>query len=146
MTQEGAAKDYPHAYLCIPDSTVGYRYDGSKKAWVAAVFDTRSKKYVFRELHEGEKRREASSRWAMFDFNEDQQTAIIECPGSPARDILFTSCVNMLSHFVLDENTLRFQYYEMGDFTRAQETDKNGSINDDLTATPFLAIGRCSPL
>ena len=136
-TGRGQSRD---AWLCIAEHAIGFKYNKARKDWHAAIFDISNEKYVIRHQRAGDFDAETSD--ILKQPNDEMWS--VETVGSPPAatcgyfnraNRLF--CEGILSEFIFNRQTLRFQYYYKGEFL----WPPNEARNPD---TPSIAIGRCT--
>lgn len=120
------------SYLCVADNSTGFKYDENSKTWISVPFKTDSKYLVNK-----------SKKLGSWVIKETGGGTFIQCEKG-FNDWGFLRCSGMSFNgdFTMNNETLRFQYvYPFGYVVRAyNEDNKEGSI------TPFMEIGKCSPL
>lgn len=129
------------AWLCITEQETGFKYNTARKDWHTAIF-AGTDKYVIRYQRVGDL--DAQAVGILKKPNDEMWS--VETVGSPPAetcgyfneaDRLF--CEGILSEFIFDRKTLRFQYYYKGEFLWPPKEARNPD-------TPLIAIGRCTAL
>lgn len=123
----------PQPWLCVPDQAVGFAFEPSSKSWAQRRFRVSDDKYLIR----GSERTNAfggKARWEISKFGN--QEPLFLCYTDPSFPLL--DCSQYNNTFILNKNTMRFQYYFSGSYLRGFD-----KADED---TPYIEIGKCSPL
>jgi hypothetical protein len=123
------------AYLCVTDGIAGFGYSQQTKQWVATTFPPSGRKYIFRRAKEGQKSLGIEYKWGLFLFGSDDPEPLticqkdfdfdrINCPGSPS--------------FSFNRKNLRYQNVSSIGYVTP--------LGGDGANTPYMEIGKCSPL
>jgi hypothetical protein len=109
------------SYLCMPDEASGFRFNPYQKSWEPVIFKVAQEKILLKKSDRG---------WEWVKFGHKYGSLCKEMDKSLQCDIY-------VGEVLLNRNTLRYiETYMIGYV--------NGSDNNDNT--PFIAIGRCTPL
>ena len=143
----------PSAYLCHPESSVGYRYDETDKKWYATTFLT-SEKYILRALDlEGRDKKIESMvksdhwkpTWGFFIYKnlptEQSSGSSVEAFCKKETNIFdknSLTCERNMIAVSFNENNSRFIAHYYGNYLSSPPV---GQESD----TPFLMIGDCEP-
>lgn len=120
---DAAAQD---AYLCIPDASTGFTFNSTSKAWEVARFTVANRRYVMRSQG-------AAWSWSeMGDPHQDKCDAITQYG--------FVNCGGIIE-IRFNKNTLRYQRWMTIGYVMSERNAASEGSN-----TPFLEIGRCSPI
>ena len=139
----------PSAYLCRPDSAVGFRYNDSDGKWYPTSFLT-PEKYIFRPLHlDGQDK----AIKALVEFDKFEPTwGFFQFKDSPREPSDFGSVKSFCKkdespEFVCRRNLLSIQFNEnTSKYIASYEGNYlfNAPVGEKPD-TPVLVIGRCEP-
>ncbi len=145
----------PSGWLCVADKAAGFRYNKSTKSWSAAVFTTDSK-YVVRiptdkDIKELESINQVSQHstppaYIVRVLGQDDDMSIVPatCENPPSAETGLMVCEGGLMQFAVNVHLLRMQrYYGIG---YLHQDGKLFPSFEDHPGTPYIEIGRCSPL
>ena len=120
----------PSAYLCVPDMSTGFLHADGK--WQSANFNTSNDKYVLRRSKKGDLRPNSAWVWTEFDSTD----VYVPCK-EEATDNGFVYCYGIGHHVFVNLEVLKYQAYEQSGYV---VTDAK------YRGTPYIEIGKCSPL
>ena len=122
------------AYLCAADAATGMSYSEATKQWQPTTFNSADTKYLFRKARDGEKFAAIEYKWALFPLGS--LVPITWCKGDfTETGTIFCPAVVAL---YLNRNNLRYQLVHQIGYVAPE--GREGS------ATPYIEIGRCSPV
>ena len=117
------------SYLCIPDKSAGFSYSTATKTWDYARFDVRDSKYLLKR---------SDSKWSWSIFGKNPFLSMTVCTSQSPDTFIFC---NGFYDVRVNTKSLRFQLvYPIG------YTNSYASPSDEGGDTPYLEIGKCSPL
>ena len=115
-------------YICIADLTTGFAYNKTTKNWFSTNFDVKDQKYVLSQKNKlWYWKKVGGPESATIECGEFNKAGFLNC--NPFGEILSVNKTNL--RFSLTNNV----GYVSGEFLGVE-----GSI------TPFMTIGKCSPL
>lgn len=122
----GVQAPEPTSYLCIPDYATGFSHKSGE--WRPVNFNVDGQKYVVVRRERG---------WFWVDFGEEPASWEDPCEGFD--DYGFLRCkVDLTTNVVFNRKTMRYQAVMHIGYVVADTT---------LTGnTPYIEIGRCTPL
>ena len=116
------------SFLCISDASTGFGYDQATRKWVAKRFNVDDHKFLLNKK---------DGSWQWTKFGETYVTG--KCSGD-FNSNGFLDCEGFGEEIRLNKQTLRFQsIYNVGYVVA-------GLVKDDNGNTPYIEIGRCSPM
>ena len=122
------------SYLCVADKSVGFRYNEQSKKWVEAIFDVTDVKYIITTSEPLIDNEKISNRaWAIKNLGDEYPFAYSNENFSNNDSIIIKAGYE----FFIDKKSLRYlKVYNQGYW----------SGKDNNKDTPYLEIGKCSPL
>ncbi len=137
---------HAEGWLCIADSIAGFQYHENSKKWEPATSKAQDK-YIIRRPKEGDIYPiEAwivdykSAKWGVYKFGE----SIMQhpCPNEIEKlDRL--NCGFRFQGFSMAGKTLRYMQHNLAGYTNH---GPKGMWSDSKENTPYIEIGKCSPL
>ena len=121
----------PDSYLCIPDMATGFKFANGK--WQQANFTVANRKYLLRHAKESDASWVKEREWAWTEFGETVAWAGCDKP-----DFDYMKCGGVMQEIQINVRTLRYQAYWLGTYLAGSE--------DQMSDTPSIEIGKCSPL
>ena len=159
VATRGSAAD---SYLCIPDMATGFRFNENSKKWEISKFKTDGKKYIL------SKSKYSPFAWEVKEMGENYPFIMCEDDFNTDGDLICSH----LNEFKMNNKTLRFLnaylvgyvYYsdfepfkfELPEYAENlskeqleayKELQKNYyDMSREGKNTPYIEIGKCSPL
>jgi len=135
----------PSAYVCIPDSAIGYYFDKETEKWTATTFSNEGRKYVLSETEHTD----LCNGDELNDFEKSICSTSHEVKQIGSNDPAFTcqvgsaggriDCESILQYFIFTPNTGKYIRVNLfGYILQPSELPQLGK--------PFLEIGKCSKL
>jgi hypothetical protein len=124
------AKD--DSYVCVAESAVGFDYNKTSKKWERKDFKTESK-YVL------SKSSDAGKGWEVKKIGQKEGTSC----GSGFDENGFIRCSGILD-FLMNNKSLRYIVSHLYGYV-IKEYPKDSPLEEG-SLTPYLEIGKCSPL
>lgn len=121
-----------NSYLCVPEDAVGFSFDKATKKWRHANFIA-ERKYLLSK-HSGEKR-----GWEVKVIGDSFGTG---CERG-FNEVGFIEC-NGLIDFTMNNRSLRYIIVHKYGYVVAEYS--NHELFKEGSLTPYLEIGKCSPL
>jgi hypothetical protein len=137
--------DSPSSFLCIADFSTGYAKEGGK--WRPAKFDISDNRYILRHPNELDLKRyeglpsKKKVSWVWLDFGKEVSWHTCKNEATASGRIY---CPSGGLDLVVNIKSLVFQLYYHGDYT--MWNDPEDPDGRELKDTPFIQIGKCSPL
>jgi hypothetical protein len=130
VTTPAFAKD--DSYLCVAESAVGFSFNKASQQWERANFKA-DKKYLVSKSSEGGK------TWEVKEMGQSEGTTCEEGFNENG----FIKCKGLLD-FTMNKNSLR--YILVHPYGYVVKEYKKGGFLEEGALTPYLEIGKCSPL
>ena len=121
-------------YICTADMATGFSYKGG--AWSSANFEP-NRKFIVSRTAQGEQSASVpDAKWSVLVLGDKGPSN-----GCPEFDTLGNLvCLGPFSEFRMSKDSLRFLYsYLSGYWDRAP-------LGSEAGDTPYIAIGKCSPM
>ena len=119
-------------YICVAVKSTGFTYENGE--WISANFDVDEKRYLVRKRTDTDEH--SDSPWLYGEFGESVLAGQCDEPYSTG----LMNCRSGTEDFKLNTKTMRYQLYYWVGYVASNDT---GVRRRD---TPFLEIGKCSPL
>jgi hypothetical protein len=117
------------AYLCVADKATGFKFDETSGQWNGVNFNVDSSKYLVRRVLP---ENEPYSKWEVKQVGK--VSIMVFCDNNfNISGVLL--CEDLYHHFLMNNESLKYQY-----------TYKSGYMSDSPGDTPFIEIGKCSPM
>lgn len=118
-------------WFCIADKSTGFFYSEETKVWERTTFNIDDSKYIIRKYDKH------PDLWPYVVTRVGEGGVYHYCP----KDFDWSGTLECY-HFNFNKNTLRFINYNVDAYYGSQ-----GEISDTASAaTPYIEIGKCSPL
>ena len=125
----------PSAYLCIADMSTGFKYKDGR--WQSASFDVTDHKYILRRTKESDSSLLKDAAWVWGELGDEY---MVRCKTTSPESKGFISCEDIAVNVTVNVNSLSFQIIQDLGYVRSDR-----DYGED-SSTPFLEIGKCSPL
>ena len=126
---------YGEGYICAADMATGFSYKGG--TWSAANFEP-NRKFIVSRTGQGEQSAMSvpDAKWSVLVLGDKGPTNT--CPEFDTLGSLI--CLGPFSEFRMSKDSLRFLYsYLSGYWDRPP-------LGSEAGDTPYIAIGKCSPM
>jgi hypothetical protein len=121
-------------YICTADMATGFSYKGG--AWSSANFEPNRKFIVSRTAQGGQSASVPDAKWSVLVLGDKGPSN--DCPEFDTLGNLV--CLGPFSEFRMSKESLRFLYsYLSGYWDRPP-------LGSEAGDTPYIAIGKCSPM
>jgi hypothetical protein len=138
LASSGARAQEVSSYICVTDMATGFRFDQGSKTWQQARFNASSKYIVSRP-----KERSMFS-WELREVGSQDTRGFCKNDFNEVGNLF---CDTMGGQFKFSKGTLRFIHtYAMGYWHDQNPLVENKYRSKEGADTPFIEIGKCSPL
>lgn len=119
---------YAEGYICIPDKATGFKFNKADKSWNSTTFNVRNDKYVLSN---------SGGKWKWKPIGEKDYD-LSKC--SDFNEYGYMNCDSLGVQVTFNRKNLRYQsIYSVGYVSAGIAGAEGGD-------TPYIEIGRCSPI
>lgn len=128
-----------NAFFCTADKSTGFSFQKDSGEWAQTKFNTQNEKYILRPMTKEERfQHEAVGAYALFKLGEtDPEIRCTKAPYISGDNLAFVNCSYFGSALRFAQKTLRYVITFQGSYILD---------NPESTDTPYIEIGKCSPL
>lgn len=120
---------YAESYMCIAEASGGVFYDTQSKNWIGAIFNADEKLMIKKTPEDSE-----DAKYRVYDYGKVFPRYVCE---KDFKDNGYLFCSSAVGFFKFNKNNLRFlSSYEAG-YVDGNDNNEN---------TPFISVGKCSPM